>query len=96
MTPTAVVFTDVWVRYVDGAGMLQFELRSERPDQYAEADINDLFYAVVDVDEVTTLLKTQLIQQEGALQAARLLCANLARGGQGHMTLVNAFHEKDI
>jgi hypothetical protein len=32
---------------------------------------------------------------EKALEAARLLCANLANGGHGHMTLVNNFHNLD-
>lgn len=32
---------------------------------------------------------------EEALEAARLLCANLRQGGQGHMTLVDDFCQKD-
>ena len=45
----------------------------------------------IDID----FIRNEYRAMEKALEAARLLCANLANGGQGHMTLVNNFHNLD-
>ncbi len=37
----------------------------------------------------------ELLKMEKALQAARLLCANLEHGGTGHMALVDNFQRLD-
>lgn len=46
------------------------------------------------VDEMTDVVKT-IKAMEDALSAARLLCANLERGGEGHATLVDNFRLLD-
>ncbi len=45
-------------------------------------------------DEIVKLRNT-IEKMEEALKAARLLCANLEQGGQGHMTLVQNFYKYD-
>jgi len=40
-------------------------------------------------------MRLELEKRDKALEAARLLCANLRHGGQGHMTLVDNFQEVD-
>jgi hypothetical protein len=56
-----------------------------------EATLNQL-----DMDNVdTSYLRDQFVKMNRALADARLLCANLRRGGVGHMTLVENFQDTD-
>jgi hypothetical protein len=45
----------------------------------------------INIDEIRKLFN----DRDKALEAARLLCANLRRGGTGHMTLVENFEDLD-
>lgn len=57
--------------------------------------LEDTLHAL-DMDNVdTSYLRDQFTKMQTALGDARLLCANLRRGGQGHMTLVENFDDTD-
>ena len=65
---------------------LKHAIRKHKP-----ADIGGGTFSV---DEMTDVVKT-IQAMEDALKAARLLCANLERGGEFHATLVDNFRLLD-
>jgi hypothetical protein len=57
--------------------------------------IEDNLHALEMNNVDVSYLRDQFAKMQTALGDARLLCANLRHGGQGHMTLVENFQDTD-